>query len=114
MRMGILICRAAVGCPARVGNRHVALGGRFFQELAEVGQLACPLEDFDLFAVFESDAGAGVAPILESLQLVEDDFDGVSGADIAGNATHGMILANGITRAAVPEPSPPTPSPFLT
>src|SRR5689334_7401912 len=104
MGMSVFVRRSAVGGPARVGNRHVAFGRRLLQEPAEVGELSGALEDLNLFAVLKGDAGAIVAPIFQTFKLIEYHLDRVSGADIAGDATHRLILANGLADRLVSDP----------
>ena len=70
MGVSILVCHAAVRCPARVSDTDLARHLVDVQVLVHFEDLAGPLAYKDAAAVKGGDADAVVAPIFHSLQAV--------------------------------------------
>jgi hypothetical protein len=87
--MGIFLCGAAMGGPARVADTinpvERSLADGFFQ----IAQLAGGAADFELaMLVNDGDSRGIVAAVFETLQTVKNQRDNRLRANVANNSTH--------------------------
>src|SRR2546426_8436039 len=95
--MGVLVGGAAVGGPARVA--HADLADRpfaFTERRLELRELAGPL-DHPYRAIKDGDPSGVIAAVLEASKALQEDWEGLVGADIAHDAAHeGSMVPRGL------------------
>jgi hypothetical protein len=67
------------------------------EHLFEVGDATGLLDDGDAVGTAEGDPGRVVPPVLEALQARNENVQNGPGPDISNDATHGVLLAGGVT-----------------
>ena len=90
MGMRVLVGRASVGGPAGVTEAEGPLDGLSLDQLLEVLELPRAAADFEPSFADDGDAGGIVAAVLELAQTLDEDFSGLSGADVSDDAAHGF------------------------
>jgi hypothetical protein len=93
--VGVGVGRLAVGRPAGVadaggGGQAPGKGG------GQVGHPPGPLVDLQPGPAEEGDAGRVVAPVLQSLQALQEDGRGRLRADVADDPTHVSLLISSV------------------
>src|SRR5258708_2704775 len=90
VRMGIVLGGLTVGRPACVPDADLAIERALGEDGLEVLQLADRAAGLDPDAVQHRDPGRVVAAVFETTKALENDGAGLTGADVADDATHGV------------------------
>ena len=89
VRMRVEIVRAAVRCPARVGEAHRGMGGPVGDRRRQVGELAGLLLDEEVaLLVHEGDSRGVIAAVLEAPKPLHEDRPRLTGSRVADDAAH--------------------------
>ena len=91
MRMGIGLCRRAMGRPAGVADADRALQRMVGEPCCEVDQLALGAQARQRPVFQRGDAGGIIAAIFEPLQRVDETVGHLFAADDADNSAHGLV-----------------------
>ena len=93
MRMGILLRRPAMGCPAGVADAVSAVDRIQPDSLFQVAQLAFGAADLQPVAIAgDRDSRRIIAAILEPFQAIENDWNNPLFTDVTNNSAHVLTL----------------------
>ena len=90
VRMGVVLCRLAVGCPARVANADRASQGLGREAFGEVAQFALGAPARDMSRFQRGDASRIIPAIFEPLQRFDNLRGNRACAENADNSTHSL------------------------
>src|SRR3990170_8470523 len=88
VRVGVVLRRAAVGCPAGVAQAHRPFERPLAKHRLEVPDLPGTSPDLKLLPVQDGNSGRVIPPILETPEAGEDDLSGRLTADVAYDPAH--------------------------
>ena len=91
MRVRVLIRHTAVRGPSRVRDAGIPGERRILQQRGEIRDAPGALARFDLSARERRDSGAVIAPVFETTETVQEDWDCWIIADVADDAAHEIM-----------------------
>ncbi len=92
MRMGVILIRHAMSCPARVGNADLSHQPVFLDSLFEHGDFTYRAQAFDgVFAVQDCNTGGVIAAVFETFEPLKQDRNNATLANGTDNTTHIQI-----------------------
>src|SRR5690554_4680033 len=89
MRVSVMLDRLAMGCPARMRNADMAMGGRSIQCAFKFGYLACCPDPFDAVAAGQySHTRRIVSAVLKPAKAFNQDGSDIASGNCANYSAH--------------------------